>query len=328
MVKGGSLPAPGLRRVGWGSLLGAAVAAIVLVQAVPIFFAGALAQTVAPCTDSKRLKIVAAENFYQDIAGQIGGRCAEVKSLLSDPNVDPHEYEPTVKDARAVAGADLVIENGGGYDDWMNKLLSSSPNSGRLVINVWDISPVKLPENEHVWYSLEDVKAMAGAMAADLRKLRPAQAAEFDRNLKTFTSSLDRIGAKIGRISKRFSGTPIALTEPIFLYQTNPMGLTVLTPFEFQKAVAEGIDPPADTMLTAQEQVRKKLVRVLVINRQTADRFTQKLEKLAKASGVPVVAVTETMPPGKNYQAWMLDQLTALESALGGSKTGAGSDAR
>lgn len=285
----------------------AAAAAIVLVHAVS-------AAAKAPSC----LNIVAAENFYQDIAVQIAGPCASIKSVLSDPNIDPHEYEPSVKDAEEVAGADLVIINGGGYDDWMKKLLAASPNGGRVVLTCWDISPVRLPANEHVWYSAEDMKAVAAALAADLRKLRPSRAAEFERNLKVFDESLGGIEAKIAGISKRFSGTPIALTEPIFMYEAVPMGLKVLTPFDFQKAVAEGIDPPADTVETAREQIRKKMVRVLVYNRQTADRFTARLEELAKRSGIPVVAVTETMPPGKHYQSWMLDQISAVENALGG----------
>ena len=156
----------------------------------------------------------------------------------------------------------------------------------------------------------------------------PSRAARFEKNLKIFDESLDRIEAKIAQISERFSGTPIALTEPIFMYQSVPMGLKVLTPFAFEKAISQGIDPPADTVLIAQDQIRKKMVRVLIYNRQTADRFTVGLEESAKSSGVPVVAVTETMPPGKHYQSWMLDQIAALESALRAPGAGWGSGVR
>ncbi|MGC8494290.1 MAG: metal ABC transporter solute-binding protein, Zn/Mn family [Syntrophobacteraceae bacterium] len=300
-------------------LLGVALLlAIFLVQAVSMPFWPVQAKTVA----SGPLDIVAAENFYQDIAAQLAGPYARVNSVQSDPNIDPHEFEPSVKDAMEVAGANLVIENGGGYDEWMKKLLSASPNPGRLVINAFDISPVKLPENEHVWYSMEDMKAVAAALTKDLKTLRPQQAARFDKNLQVFDKSLEGIEAKMREVSKRFSGAPIALTEPIFLYQSVPMGLKVLTPFAFQKAVAQGIDPPADAVLSAREQVKKKLVRALVYNQQTADRFTEDLKELAKRSGVPVVGVTETMPPGKHYQSWMLDQIEALESALGSGAAG------
>ncbi|MDR3569432.1 MAG: zinc ABC transporter substrate-binding protein [Syntrophobacteraceae bacterium] len=308
-----------------GTFFAAAIASLALVQGASwMFFARAFAQKAPACTASSRLHIVAAENFYQDIALQISGSCARVTSVLSDPDVDPHEYEPTVNDAEAVATANLVIENGGGYDDWVNKLLAASPDGGRLVINAWDISPVKISGNEHVWYCAEDMKAVAAAIAGDLKRLRPSQAERFEKNLTIFDESLDEIGAKIREISNRFSGLPIALTEPIFTYQADPMGLRVLTPFALQKAVAEGIDPPANAMLIAQEQIRNKRVRVLVYNRQTADRFTARLEELAKGSGVPVVAITETMPAGKHYQSWMVDQMDALESGLGGPGAGGG----
>ena len=182
MVESGTFAAPGslrcragLRRVSRGRrfFLPAAIAAIVLVQAASMFFAPARAKEPALRGNSPCLAIVAAENFYQDIASQIAGPCASVKSVLSDPNIDPHEYEPTVNDAMAVAAANLVIENGAGYDDWMKKLLSASPKSGRLVINAYAISPVKLPENEHVWYSMEDMKAVAAALAARSQEVAP-----------------------------------------------------------------------------------------------------------------------------------------------------------
>ncbi len=315
MVESETFPAPAFRR---RFFLAAAMAAIFLVQAASMPVCPARAKTVV----SGPLSIVAAENFYRDIAAQLAGPYARVKSVQSDPNIDPHEFEPSVRDAMEVAGANLVIENGGGYDEWMKKLLSASPDPGRLVINAFDISPVKLPENEHVWYSVEDMKVVAAALAKDLKTLRPQQAAWFEKNLQAFDKSLEEIEAKMRAVSKRFPGAPIALTEPIFQYQSVPMGLKVLTPFAFQKAVAQGIDPPADAVLVARDQVKKKLVRALVYNQQTADRFTEDLKELAKRSGVVVVGVTETMPPGKHYQSWMLEQIEALESALDAGAAG------
>ncbi|MGC9193985.1 MAG: metal ABC transporter solute-binding protein, Zn/Mn family [Syntrophobacteraceae bacterium] len=305
-----------------------AMAAIVFAQAFSILCCEAWGKTASPGAALCRINVVAAENFYQNIAGQIGGPCVRVQSVLSDPNIDPHEYEPTIRDAEEVAEANLIIENGGGYDEWMNKLAAASPKSGRIVITVWSISPVKLPDNEHVWYSVEDMKAVAGAMADALKKLCPSQAARFDKNLKTFNQSMDAIGARIGELAKRFSGTVIALTEPIFMYQAIPMGLKVSTPLEFQRAVAQGIEPPSYAMLAAQNQIREKKVRVLVYNRQTADRFTARLEELARASGIAVVAVTETMPRGKTYQSWMLGQIEAIGLALGSPKALAGKATR
>lgn len=311
-----------------GVIFTAAMAAIVFAQVFSGLSSQACAKTAAPGAALCRIHVVGAENFYQNIAAQIGGPYVRVQSVLSDPNIDPHEYEPTISVAEEVAEANLIIENGGGYDEWMNKLVAASPKSGRIVLNAWSISPVKLPDNEHVWYSLEDMKAVAGQIAEALKKLCPSHAARFDKNLKTFNQSMEAIGARIGELAKRFGGTPIALTEPIFMYQAIPMGLKVSTPLEFQKAVAQGIEPPSSTMLIAQDQIREKKVRVLVYNRQTADRFTARLEELARTSGIAVVGVTETMPPGKTYQSWMMGQIEAIGSALGSSKAVAGRGAR
>jgi zinc/manganese transport system substrate-binding protein len=328
MVDSGTFSSAGLRWAWRWVIFATALAAIVFVQVFSILWGQAWAKAADPGGALCRINVVAAENFYQDIAGRIGGQYVRVQSVLADPNIDPHEYEPTVSDAEEVAQANLIIENGGGYDEWMNKLVAASPKSDRIVLNAWSISPVKIPDNEHVWYSVEDMKAVAAALAVDLKKLCPSQAARFDKNLKTFNEGMDAIGARIGELAKRFRGTPIALTEPIFMYQANAMGLKVSTPLEFQKAVAQGIEPPSYAVLIAQAQIREKKVRILVYNSQTADRFTARLKELARASGIAVVAVTETMPPGKTYQSWMMGQIEAIGSALRSQKALAGEGAR
>jgi len=260
---------------------------------------------------------VAAENFYGDIVKQLGGSHVSVTSILSDPNVDPHEYESNVKTALTVNKAQFVIKNGGGYDSWMDRLLSASPNSNRVVLTGFDIATVKLPDNEHVWYSIVNIQTIAQAITADLKKLDAADAGTFDSNLQTFKQSLQQIQQKIDEIKGKYAGTPVGLTETIYLYQAGPLGLTVLTPFEFQKAMAEGNDPPADTVITAENQINKHQVKVLIYNEQTVTPSTTKLENDARTQNIPIVPVTETMPPSKTYQAWMLDQLNALEQALG-----------
>jgi len=260
---------------------------------------------------------VAAENFYGDIVKQLGGNHVAVTSILSDPNVDPHEYESNVQNGIAVSKAQLVIENGGGYDDWMDKLLSASPNSNRVVLKGFDIATVKLPENVHVWYSIVNVKTIAQAMTNALKKLDTVDASIFDHNFQTFDQSLQQIQQKISEIKSRYAGTPVGLTETIYLYQAVPLGLNVLTPFEFQKAMAEGNDPPATTVVTAEDQITKHQIKVLIYNEQTVTPATTKLQNDARAQNIPIVPVTETMPPGKTYQTWMLDQLNTLEQALG-----------
>jgi zinc/manganese transport system substrate-binding protein len=262
-------------------------------------------------------KVVAAENFYGNIAAQLGGERVQVTSILSNPNVDPHEYESSVNDAKAVAVADLVIENGGGYDDWMDKLLAGSPRGTRILLKAYDIAVNKLPDNEHVWYDLDNVEGIAQSITGALQKLAPADAALFARNLQVFQKSLMKVRQKMADIKARWSGTPIGLTETIFLYQTKPLGLVVLTPLEFQKAIAEGNDPPADTVVAAENQVKGKKIKALVYNEQTISPITSKLQEEAQSAGIPIVPVTETMPPAMSYQDWMLSQLTALAQALG-----------
>ena len=263
------------------------------------------------------INVVAAENFYGNIVSQLGGDRVKVTSILSDPNVDPHEYESSVQDAQAIAAADLVIENSGGYDDWMDKLLSAGTSAKRVLLKGYDIAPTKLPDNEHVWYNADNVQAIAAAVTGSLKKIDPADSALFAKNLQAFGQSLDRIREKIAQLNARWKGTPVGLTETIFLYQAAPLGLSVLTPFEFQKAIAEGNDPPADSVVAAESQVKGKKVKVLIYNEQTISPITTRLQEEAKAAGIPVVPVTETMPSALSYQNWMLSQLAVLERALG-----------
>jgi zinc/manganese transport system substrate-binding protein len=278
-----------------------------LLLCIPLFQAGA----------AGRINVVAAENFYGNIVAQLGGDKVSVTSILSDPNVDPHEYESSVEDARAIARAQIVIENSGGYDDWMDKLLSASPGGTRVLLKGFDLAPNKLPDNEHVWYDVDNVQAIAQAITERLKTLDPADAALFTKNLQTFGASLSRVRDKITQLSSILRGTPVGLTETIFLYQANPLGLKVLTPFEFQKSIAEGNDPPAETVVTAERQIKSRQIKVLIYNEQTASPITSRLQDDAKAAGIPVLPVTETLPSALNYQDWMLSQLSALQRALG-----------
>ncbi len=266
---------------------------------------------------AKVINVLAAENFYGNIAGQLGGERVHVTSILSDPNVDPHEYESSVNDAKAVAAADLVIENGGGYDDWMDKLLSGSPSGKRVLLKAYDIAGNKLPDNEHVWYDLDNAQGIAQSISRALQKLDPADASFFSGKLKDFQQSLVKVRQKMAEIRSKWNGTPVGLTETIFLYQAKPLGLVVLTPFEFQKAIAEGNDPPADTVVLTENQVKGKKIKVLIYNEQTISPITTKLQEEAKSAGIPILPVTETMPSAMNYQNWMLSQLTTLAQALG-----------
>lgn len=262
--------------------------------------------------------MVAAENFYGNIVEQLGAGHVAVLSILSDPNIDPHEYESSVQDGIAVSKAQLVIQNGDDYDTWMDKLLAASPNPDRIVLVGADIAKHKLTDNPHVWYGIDNIQDIAGAITAALEKIDPADKAAFEAALTTFDQSLLPIQQEISDLKSKYAGTPVGLTETIFLYQSGPIGLNVLTPFDYEKAIAEGNDPPADTVVTANNQIAQRLVKVLIYNVQTVTPLTTNLENAAKQNAIPVVPVSETMPQGKTYQGWMLDQLEALQQALGG----------
>jgi len=277
---------------------------------------GSMTQTNQPGV----VKVVAAENFYGDIVKQLGGSHVQVDSILSDPNADPHEYESSVQDAEAVANANIVIENGIDYDTWMDKLLSASPNSSRIVLVGGKLASHPLPDNPHVWYGVDNVQTITGDIVAALKQKDPADSAYFENNLQTFDNSLQPLRQKIADIKTKFSGTPVGLTETIYLYQTQPEGLHVLTPFNFEKAIAEGNDPSADDVATANDQITKKEVKVLIYNEQTITPITTNLQNEAKQAGIPIIPVTETMPENLHYQSWMMGQLDNLENALQSTK--------
>jgi zinc/manganese transport system substrate-binding protein len=270
----------------------------------------------APAAAANKISVVAAENFYGDVATQIGGDHVEVVSIMSDPNVDPHEYEADPKDALAINEANVVIQNGEDYDNWMPRLLAASPNPSRVVLTGAQIAHDLLTENPHVWYSLADIRDIAAAIANSYETLDPSDKAEFAQNLKTFDDSLLPIQSEMNSIRSEFSGTPVGLTETIFLYQTDPMKLNVLTPWEFQHAIAEGNDPPVSSIAAANVQVTGHQIKVLIYNVQTVTPITTHLQQDAKSAGIPVVGVSETMPPNEHYQSWMLEQLQTLHTAL------------
>lgn len=275
---------------------------------------GSTSSTIA--SSSKAINVVAAENFYGNVVQQLGGSHVNVTSILSDPNVDPHEYTSNVQTAVKVSKADLVIENGLGYDDWMDKLLAGSPNSNRILLIGGKLADHPLPDNPHVWYGVNNMPAIAQGITNALKKLDSADAATFDSNLTTFKQSLTPLQKKIDSINAKYKGTPVALTETIYLYQTLPEGLNVLTPFEFMKANAEGNDPPANTVSSMNNLINGKQAKILIYNMQTVTPITTNVQNEAEKQHIPIVPVSETMPPGKIYQTWMGDQLDALAAAL------------
>jgi len=267
--------------------------------------------------DSRAVRVVAAENFWGNIAQQIGGNQVGVTSVITNPNADPHLYESDAHDAIAVADANVVIENGLGYDDFMNKLVSASPNSSRQIVQVASVLKVTGQEaNPHLWYDTPQIPIVAAQMAAVFATKDPAKSALFTSNLRVFDASLEPIIELLAKIKQEYAGTPVAYTERVPGYLLANAGLIVKTPVGFSSAIEDGVDPsPADTY-DMDRLLKDRKVRVLLYNAQTVSPVTQQVRQLARQENIPVVAVTETMPAGDSYQSWQLDQLQSLEHAL------------
>jgi zinc/manganese transport system substrate-binding protein len=265
------------------------------------------------------VNVVAAENFWGDITKQIGGNHVNVTSVISDPSADPHLYESDAKTAAAVSKAQLVIVNGLGYDDFMGKLLSASPNPNRKVLTAADLMQISGTDaNPHIWYDIAKVPAVSSAIAAQLGALDPADAAAFTANAKTFSDSLAPINAAIANIKTKYAGAPVGYTERVPGYLIDAAGLKLATPASFAQAIEDGNDPsPADNS-AMDNAVKTKAIKVLFYNAQVTSPATDAVKTLAQQSGVPIVGVTETLPPtDPNFQAWQLRQVNELTSALG-----------
>lgn len=267
-----------------------------------------------------RIGVVAGENFWGSIAEQIGGTRVTVKSIISDPNADPHEYETSATDAAALSSASLVIENGIGYDDFMSKLLSAQPKADRTVLSVQKILNVTGKNaNPHIWYDTARVPRVAQAIEQQLAKASPKDASTFEANEKKFEAALQPIDAVIGRIRSKYAGEKIAYTERVPGYLTAAAGLKLGMPAGFTEAVEQGNDPSPQDNLAFQNAIKSKAVKVLLYNGQVTDAQTTKIKQLAMSSGVPIVGVTETVPPtDKDYQSWQLRQAKEILTALGG----------
>ena len=266
------------------------------------------------------VRVVAGENFWGNIAAQIGGRHVRVTSILTSPTADPHLYESDVANAAAVAEAGLVIGNGAGYDDFLSQLLGATRHPGRIVVSVQDVLGATGPAvNPHFWYDIPRVPEVAGAIEAALARLGPQDASVFAAGLAAFDASLHRVEAVIGQIRRRHPGAPVAYTERVPGYLLAAAGLRVLTPPGFAAAIEDGTDPSPDDTVVMDGLLTGHRVKVLVYNAQVVSAVTQHVQALARRSHIPVVGVTETVPPSyRSYQAWQLAQAEAILHALGG----------
>jgi zinc/manganese transport system substrate-binding protein len=241
-----------------------------------------------------------------------------VTSLITNPDTDPHDYEPTPGDGREIASAEFVIVNGIGYDPWADKLLSANPVSGRRVVKVGDVVGLEEGDNPHQWYSPDAVEKVITQITAAYKKLRPADAAYFDQQHDAFESTgLADYHGVIADIKAKYAGTPVGASESIFTPLAGPLGLDLVTPESFLDAISEGNDPTAADKATVDQQIASKSIKVFVFNAQNSTPDVQRLVDAAKANGIGVTTVTETLTPkGATFQDWQTTQLRALESAL------------
>jgi zinc/manganese transport system substrate-binding protein len=298
-----------------GRLRGGA-AALAVVLAVTVGLAACGSST--PASSPGVINAVGAENQYANVLAQIGGRYVHVSSILDNPNTDPHTFESSPGVASEVSDAQLVVQNGVGYDDFMTKIESASSNPDRMVIVVQHL--LGLPDNTpnpHLWYNPATMPAAARAMAHDLTELDPSHASYFAGNLATFDASLKPWLDAITAFKARYAGAAVATTEPVADYLLQAMGMDNVTPFQFQADIMNGVDPAPQDITLENGFFTKHEVKVFCYNQQVVDALTASIRDHAVAEGIPVVGVYETMPtPGYDYQAWMLAEVNAIDRAV------------
>lgn len=278
---------------------------------------GQQGQTSAP-ENSGKLQVVAAENFWGSIAAQLGGDRVQVQSIIVNPNTDPHSYEPTAQDARTMAGAQLAIVNGVGYDEWASKLLAASPLEGRVVLNVGGLLGLRAGSNPHRWYFPADVLAVTRQIVSDYDRLAPGAKSYFAQQERAFeTTGLARYDALRREIRARYAGTPVGYSESIFQGLGEDLGLKLLTPYSFAKAIAEGTEVTAQDKRTVDSQAEDHAIDVWVFNSQNVTPDVQRVNELARAAHIPIATVTETLSPASDsFEQWQVAELERLRVAL------------
>lgn len=261
------------------------------------------------------ITIVAAENFYGDVARQIGGSHVQVTSILRNPDVDPHLFEASPSVARAISKAQIVVYNGLAYDPWVSKLLSASPDSRRITIDVGRLVGKRPGDNPHVWYDPATMLAYSRALTADLSAVDPANRAAYEQGFTRFAASLQPIERRIANMRRQLGGTAVLATEPVFGYLLDDLGMRVLDP-RFELEVMNNTEPGAREIADFENDLRTRRAALLIYNSQASDPVADRMRGLAQASHVPVVGVTETQPAGSSYQTWISSELYAVARAL------------
>lgn len=264
-----------------------------------------------------QIAVVAAENFYGDIARQIGGDRVAVVSIMNNPDQDPHLFETTPSIVRQLAAAQIVIINGANYDPWMDKLLAATPRTGRMVISAAQLTGRKSSDNPHLWYDPATMPAVATALAEALAKADSAHALDYTARLKTTLAALGRITQRVAQLKAKHAGTAVTATEPVFSPMAEALGLTIRNQ-RFQLAMMNDTEPSARDMAAFESDLKERKVKVLIYNSQVSDKLTERLRDIAHKAKVPVVGITESMPAKISFQDWVLSELDALDKALSG----------
>jgi zinc/manganese transport system substrate-binding protein len=266
---------------------------------------------------AKPIKVAAAENFYGNVAEQIGGATVEVVSVMSNPDQDPHLFETSPAVLRQLQAAQIVIYNGADYDAWMPKLLKATPRPGRTVIVAADLVHKKAGDNPHLWYDPPTMPAVARAIATALEKADPDHTFDYRARLSTFLASFKPIDDKIAVLRKKYAGIAVTASEPVFGYMASALGLKMRNE-HFQLSIMNDTEPSAHDIAAFENDLKQHKVRVMFYNKQASGKIVQHLVEIARASKVPVVGVTETIPPGMTFQQWMENELTDAAKALAG----------
>jgi len=286
-----------------------AVAALALLLALPLVQA-------APVRAAERqIAVVAAENFYGDIARQIGGDRVSVVSVMNNPDQDPHLFETTPGIVRQIAAAQIVILNGANYDSWMDKLLAAGPRRDRMVVNAAQLAGYKAGGNPHLWYDPATMPAVAVAVADALAKTDAAHASDYSARLKVTLAALDKVTQRVLQVKAKHGGVPVTATEPVFGPMARALGLTMRNE-RFQLAMMNDTEPSARDVAAFEKDLKERKVRLLIYNSQVSEKLTERLRDIAKRAKIPVIGVTETMPPNVKFQDWLLSELDVLDKAL------------
>jgi zinc/manganese transport system substrate-binding protein len=295
-------------------------------RALPVLLAG-VALSLAGCgrsassstsSSAGKLQVAAAENFWGSIATQLGGGKVAVSSVIVNPNTDPHSYEPTASDGVVMARSQMAIVNGIGYDKWASKLLAANPSNSRVVLDVGNVLGLKEGDNPHQWYSPSSAQRVIGQIVTDYKQLDPRDASFFDKQRQVFEAQdLAEYNRLRSEIHSRYAGVPVGYSESIFQPLGQDLGLKLMTPYSFAKAIAEGTDVSAADKQTVNKQAEDREIRVWVYNSQNATPDVQRVDQLARSAHIPITTITETLSPSSaSFEQWQDAELASLIRAL------------